>query len=434
MADKVPALVQRVLSGLCQEPEDFMRQASLEELIPKPYRPIYTYIAEYFTRHGKSPTWTKVRKNFRAKFELKIQKVSKKTASELVEELINAKKAVLVRQVFDALADTGDIESWEDVTPNIVDDLISKMKDCVTTSSVLGTYESDHVVSFGDGSDLKELYANMESGAGAGYQMYFKELSDPFNGLKNGSVYGMFGAPGVKKTFILALQAAYFALSKIPTFLFSSEMSSEELKQRVAAMLAGVSYDGVIKGTLSKSEKATYYAWLDSDERKDLDEYLIFGGPTSCPNLVALEKIVREHRIHMICLDTIANMADTDQNGEIGWMQIQKLMRELNILVKRHQIPCLYTSHFNRSGSRNRSGVAHGDAFFKYSAQAWSISSKEETSVDFCTFKTRESSDTGKRYLRYKFDLLKAEFRFFSTVDKSRKSAASATISGYAGR
>ncbi len=432
------------LIALANNPSEIIRSGFKEDLLPsenyfiadgtyaekqqvkkrrKMYREVYQTITDYVSRHGNGPPWAHIQQEYES-FRLPAEKATSFSAEEIVEQLHNHKRAehamVGLQQMEGILEERDILSSNKDVLR-----IAEIMRDCVTEITALSADDVDRVEEF-QTDDLLANYRDLRDGKLSGIPLPFFELSEPFNHLQKGYAYGMIGSPGVKKTFVLAYCAAHMAANaNVPTFLYSSEMDSLDLRRRIAAMLAGVSYDGVIKGKLENEQFKKYKRWMKGEAAENLRKNLFVGGPTSCTSLIDLDRVLAEHSIEVACVDTIVNLAmPSKETGDIAAPQVDNLMRNLRPVLFRRGCACLYTSHFNRYGGQRRSGIAHGDAFFKWSAFMWAMrqeGKEHKEGIVFTGFKARDASNS-KEGLVYNFDVVNADFKYIGVQSKEDKS------------
>lgn len=192
---------------------------------------------------------------------------------------------------------------------------------------------------------LEALYKKRDSitGVPTGYI----DLDKMTNGFQKSDLIIIAGRPGMGKT-AFALNIALNAASKYDksTAVFSLEMSSGQLVQRLLASEARVESSKLRSGRLNMDE------WTNLAEVAGrLNDYKIYIDDT--PAISSLEirakcrRLKREGNLDLIIVDYLQLMSST--KGDNREQQISEMSRSLKALAKELNVPVIALSQLNRS-------------------------------------------------------------------------------------
>ncbi len=192
----------------------------------------------------------------------------------------------------------------------------------------------------------KKLITGIETG--------FHDLDEKTSGLQAGELCIVAGRPSMGKTS-LALNVAVNASvhSKIPVAIFSLEMSTETLVQRLICSEAGISMNNLRRGMLSSKDRARLTTALGP-----LSETRLFIDDT--PSLTALEIRARARRLSsemtlgLIIVDYLQLMeAHGNRRRERNRQQeISEISRGLKAMAKELNTPVMALSQLSRLPER----------------------------------------------------------------------------------
>jgi replicative DNA helicase len=189
--------------------------------------------------------------------------------------------------------------------------------------------------------DRKELVTGVPTG--------FADLDTMTAGLQPGDLVVIAGRPSMGKTaFALNMveQAAVLAEEKVPTIIFSLEMSKEQLVQRMLCSVSRVDASRLRTGHLGDSDwpKLTSGAGL-------LTEAPIYIDDTPAISVLELRAKARrlkaERNLGLIIVDYLQLMQG--HNAENRQQEISEISRSLKALAKELSVPVLALSQLNRS-------------------------------------------------------------------------------------
>lgn len=195
-------------------------------------------------------------------------------------------------------------------------------------------------------ADLHELYARKEEMTGVPSGFY--DLDKMTNGLQPGAFIIIAGRPAMGKTSFALNIAQNAALKGKTAVIFSLEMSSSQLLQRM------ISYESRIPG--SKLQKGTFdeNEWQKlADIGDNLAGLNIFIDDTSSISLMEIRskcrrlKTSKEHGLDLVVIDYLQLMEN--KRIESREQQIAEISRNLKGLARELEIPVIALSQLNRS-------------------------------------------------------------------------------------
>lgn len=183
----------------------------------------------------------------------------------------------------------------------------------------------------------------------SGVSTGFKDFDKLTNGLQKGDLVIVAGRPSMGKT-ILGMNIAENAAIKSnkSVLVFSMEMPSESIANRLLASLGSIDLSRLHSGKLKEEEwqkLSTAVGWLD---KADL---FIDDSPALTPLEVRARarRLVRDgHELGLIVIDYLQLMRGSS-NTENRTAEISEISRSLKALAKELEIPVIALSQLNRS-------------------------------------------------------------------------------------
>ena len=200
---------------------------------------------------------------------------------------------------------------------------------------------------------LHEVFETIESRGQRGVETGFYELDDMLNGLQNGEMVIVAARPSMGKTALaMNLIEHISADSRLPTAVFSLEMSKQQLAQRMLCSRGAIDAHKLRKGMLQAHE----YAHL-ANVVGELAKAPIWVDDS--PGLTPLElraksrRLKLQHDVKCIMIDYMQLM---DNPGvESRQQQISEISRGIKAVARELNVPVIALSQLNR-GSENRDG------------------------------------------------------------------------------
>ena len=200
-------------------------------------------------------------------------------------------------------------------------------------------------------STLTAVFTSIEDRGRRGVETDFRELDDMLNGLQNGELIIIAARPSMGKTaFAMNIIEAAAANHQVPCAVFSLEMSTRQLVQRLLCSRASIDAQRTRKGMLRAEEfsklakmvveLATAPIWFD-----DSPALTVLGLRAKA------RRLKRQHDIGLIMIDYMQLM---DHPGvESRQQQISEISRGIKSIARELNIPVICLSQLNRS-SENR--------------------------------------------------------------------------------
>jgi replicative DNA helicase len=200
---------------------------------------------------------------------------------------------------------------------------------------------------------MMEVFETIESRGQRGVETGFYELDDMLNGLQNGEMVVVAARPSMGKTALaMNLIEHISADSRLPTAVFSLEMSKQQLAQRMLCSRGAIDAHKLRKGMLQAHE----YAHL-ANVVGELAKAPIWVDDS--PGLTPMElrakarRLKLQHDVKCIMIDYMQLM---DNPGvESRQQQISEISRGIKAVARELNVPVIALSQLNR-GSENRDG------------------------------------------------------------------------------
>ena len=185
-------------------------------------------------------------------------------------------------------------------------------------------------------------------GAFSGVSTGYAELDRMTNGLQKGDLIIIAGRPSMGKTTLAVNIAEHAAISgRVPSAIFSMEMSSEQVTLRMISSLGRVSQSHLRTGQLSAEDwpRITSATEVLSQAPIYIDE-----SPSLSPTEVRARarRLKREHGLGLIVIDYLQLM-QVSGNTENRATEISEISRGLKALAKELELPVIALSQLNRS-------------------------------------------------------------------------------------
>ncbi len=191
---------------------------------------------------------------------------------------------------------------------------------------------------------IEGLYERKESVTGV--PTGFIEFDRLTSGLQPSDLIIIAGRPSMGKTAFALNIASNAAMKKVPTAIFSLEMSKEQLVQRMLCSEARVDASRLRTGYLSESDwpRLTRSAGI-------LSELPIFIDDSAAINVLEMRakarRLQKEHGLGLIVVDYLQLMKGID-NVDSREREISEISRSLKALAKELSIPVVALSQLNR--------------------------------------------------------------------------------------
>jgi len=207
-------------------------------------------------------------------------------------------------------------------------------------------------------SDLLEAYASGERMGLEGIDTGFAKLNALSNGLKPGEMFIVAARPSMGKTSFMMNMVEHVAVSqKIPTLVFSCEMPSKSIVQRLLFTRAGIPMNRLRPGLkLTKNEIVDFKQAVQdlSDAPLYIDDTPSL--PISDLRAKARRK-KRESDIQLIAVDYLQLMRCTSKQAQSSReREIAEISAGLKAVAKELEVPIIVLAQLNR-GPENRGGT-----------------------------------------------------------------------------
>lgn len=195
---------------------------------------------------------------------------------------------------------------------------------------------------------LQELEKN--KGQIPGIATGFRDVDGILGGIQKNNLVILAARPGVGKTSFALNIASNVAEKGKTVLLFSMEMSSEELGQRILSMTSSIEMEKMKSGNLSSDE------WMAlSTAQDDYEDMKIFVDDAAKLSILEMKNKCRrlkaEHGLDLVIIDYLQLMS-LDRRIENRVNEISEITRSIKILAKELEVPVIMLSQLSRDSEK----------------------------------------------------------------------------------
>lgn len=324
-------------------------------------RELFRWIKDEFDRPdgGIVPSLEKVRRRF-PNFEFC---PVRDTTASLIAEVMAENTAIGMRLIIEEADQL--LHSGED--PALV---LSSMLPDLRDLSLLALGNHQHTIATSSAS-LREDYIRMQSSGGiTGIPYPWNPMNSATAGMQPEELLIIYGRPKNMKSWIALAIATYAYVRGYRVFIYSAEMSVQQMMRRVASILAQVDYDELKRGALQPEDEERYFAILaDLQEiernmaaenggkrpsisfMSDKDMKDAKGGATVDHLSVEIERFEAD----LALVDGFYLMRDARTGVRArDWKQVSNISSDLKAMARQLSIPVLATTQANRSANKTQ--------------------------------------------------------------------------------
>ena len=228
---------------------------------------------------------------------------------------------------------------------NLLDEAESELFK-VTEGNIRKDYESMASLLFKAQSEI-EIAMQKEDGIN-GVGSGFKELDKITSGWQKSDMIVIAARPGMGKTaFVLSMARNVAVDYKHPVAIFSLEMSSIQLVNRLISGEAEIPAEDIRRGNFSKSEFEQFF-----ERTKSLSEAPIYIDDTPALTIFELRaksrRLKQQHNVQLIIIDYLQLMSSGGKGGNRE-QEISNISRSIKEIAKELEIPIIALSQLSRS-------------------------------------------------------------------------------------
>ena len=180
----------------------------------------------------------------------------------------------------------------------------------------------------------------------------FPDLDNVLAGLQKSDLLILAARPSIgKTTFALDIARQIGTQAKVPVGIFSLEMSSDQLIDRMLAAQAGIDLWRLRTGKLRSSGPENDFEKLN-EAMGILSEAPIYIDDTASANIMEMRTMARrlqsEHKLGLIIIDYLQLMEGRKTSGDSRVQEISEISRALKQLARELNIPIIALSQLSR--------------------------------------------------------------------------------------
>ena len=228
---------------------------------------------------------------------------------------------------------------------NLLDEAESELFK-VTEGNIRKDYESMASLIFKAQSEI-EIAMQKEDGIN-GVGSGFKELDKITSGWQKSDMIVIAARPGMGKTaFVLSMARNVAVDYEHPVAIFSLEMSSIQLVNRLISGEAEIPAEDIRRGNFSKSEFEQFF-----ERTKSLSEAPIYIDDTPALSIFELRaksrRLKQQHNVKLIIIDYLQLMSSGGKGGNRE-QEISNISRSIKEIAKELEVPIIALSQLSRS-------------------------------------------------------------------------------------
>lgn len=337
------------------ESKDFI---SVKDKQIKPYfltegenRKAFKYINDYFMKNGEVPTVRVFKQQFpdfnldtytdSTTFEERVG--TEEPINFWCDELRTKVKHNKICDVVEEMAKFLEDLNTEEAYTKMKRGLIYIENDIVETQAIDTTKDAE---------DRKANYLKRKENRGMiGIPMGIDKLDMLLKGMQPKQLITMIAKTGIGKTWFWILVASYCQLNGYRVLFLTTEMSEEQIEDRLEAMLIPMmmgedfNYGRFKSGTLTQQEEKLYFDFLDM---KHSLEPLIVETATGVSNVSAK---IEQYQPDVVFIDGAYLMED-DRGAKEDWLRVAHITRDLKALAKLKKLPICINSQADSTTSK----------------------------------------------------------------------------------
>ena len=312
--------------------------------LDKEHRKYFTFIEDFFNANGTVPTV----RVFESKFpHLKLETYREQIGTEETldfwcNKLRDKVTHNTIAKGSDYIADHLENGNVEEAIKSLKKTIAKIDNELVETSAIDIT---------NDAEARKKRYEERKMTQGMiGIPTGIHLLDYILKGFQDKQLITLMASTGVGKTWLWVLIATKMWLEGYRVLFFTTEMSEEQIEDRIEAMAMGLlygnfNYNHYKSGKLDPETEKKYFEFL---ERKEHMETLIIETATDVSNVASK---LEQYEADIVFIDSTYLMED-DQRSDADWMRVTNIFRGLKKLAKRTGTPiCANTQQdLNKKG------------------------------------------------------------------------------------
>lgn len=239
----------------------------------------------------------------------------------------------LMKKAYEDKSDCFDVIDW---AGNSITNLLNGIE--TNQAEGIGTIK-DKVI-----QDCKDALINPRE---SGVPISIEKFQEHTNGWRNGNLIILAARPGMGKTAVALDYGIFPALSKVPTAIFSMEMTRKELAGRLMSKYSHVSSQKINNNTTDTEELTEVIR--DSVILNDVPFYIDDTPSLSLTRLRSKAfRLKQTNGIKLIIIDYLQLMEGADEGNGNREQEISKISRGLKKLARELDIPIIALSQLSR--------------------------------------------------------------------------------------
>jgi hypothetical protein len=187
-------------------------------------------------------------------------------------------------------------------------------------------------------------------------------------GLRETDYFILYGRPKSMKTWVLCFLIAHFIALEIGMriLIYTKEMDTDEVFERIACVISGVDYERFIRGALTPEERMSFSCTVDwLTVMRDRLMIVCLSGqdvPLGQDTVPWLQSKIDHYKPHAVFIDGMYLMSDVNGARKTN-EKVANISRGMRQLVLRNKVPVIATVQANRDAAKNEEANTEEVAF-----------------------------------------------------------------------
>jgi replicative DNA helicase len=319
--------------------------------LSKEYRPIMTFLNDYYKKNGTTPTPRIFRQKF-PNIELETH-VDDKSMTEVVgtdepitfwcDEVRNRAKHNKIIDIVEQMGEKLENFNTEDAFKIMTKGMVHILNDIQETTDIDVTQGGD---------ERKAVYLKRKENKGLiGISTGIDRLDYIIKGLQKKQLITILAGTGVGKTWFLILLACFAQLNGYNVLLLTTEMSEEAILDRIEAVLFSLTtgdfnYGRFKSGALFPAEETAYFNFLDK-VKPALEQMIV----STAGSVSQVSAKIDQHHPDLVLIDSAYLMED-DRGADSDWLRVAHITRDLHGVAKLKNLPVVINTQSDSTTSK----------------------------------------------------------------------------------
>ena len=393
---------------------------------------IFSFIEKYYLEHGSIPTERVLNIDFPY---YKLERYTKENICGTEESLLHWCNEVRKKKKHNKIAD---------IVESMAENLQSKDSEKAYELMKKGVLYIENEVEETSSVDItqdvesrKKMYLDKKKSKGLmGITTGIDSLDNITLGNEKETLTVIIAKTGIGKSFLTFLLGAYAQINGYRVLQFTTEMSTEMVRDRYEALLFSMivgdfNYSRFKKGRLYPNEEEQYFEFLDTHLPR-LEPLII----EQAIGVSSVSAKIDQYKPDLVLIDGIYLMED-ERGSKEDWLRITHITRDLKILAKRKKLPIIGNSQADSQTSKKTGpeleNIGYSKAIGQDADKIWALFQDDQMRTDkemkIKVLKNREGT-LGSITMNWDFTVMNFDSIYSNTEEKEENNSVSSSKEG----